>query len=98
MYILAATNRPFDLDDAVLRRFTKRIYIPLPDENARLVLLKKLLVGDTSKNLKDADLKEVIKRTNYYSASDLTSLCREASLVSLREIPTSKIATVKLGS
>ncbi|KAJ0673170.1 putative microtubule-severing ATPase [Helianthus annuus] len=44
--VIGATNRPQELDDAVLRRLVKRIYIPLPDENSRKNLLKNNLKGE----------------------------------------------------
>lgn len=91
--VLGATNRPFDLDEAVLRRFAKRIYIPLPCPSARKHLIQQLLTQNGS-HLSDYEMREVVKQTDGHSASDLTSLCREASLVALREIDPSKIATV----
>ena len=41
--VIGATNRPMDLDEAALRRMTKRIYIGLPDPKARLGLIKRLM-------------------------------------------------------
>ncbi|TKC37914.1 hypothetical protein EI555_021127, partial [Monodon monoceros] len=41
--VMGATNRPQELDEAVLRRFTKRVYVSLPNEETRLLLLKNLL-------------------------------------------------------
>ena len=56
---MAATNRPFDLDEAALRRLTKRIYIGLPDSNARYGLIKKLM--KTVKNdLTSYDYREIV--------------------------------------
>ena len=38
--VLAATNRPWDLDEAIRRRLEKRVYIPLPTENGRIGMFK----------------------------------------------------------
>jgi len=43
LLVIAATNCPWDIDSAVLRRFPRRIYVPLPDPTTRKALLKKLL-------------------------------------------------------
>ena len=53
--VMGATNRPFDLDEAALRRMTKRIYIPLPDLQAREGLIKKM-ISKVAHNLSLADI------------------------------------------
>ncbi len=72
--VVGATNRPYDIDEAVRRRLVKRIYIPLPAEEGRLAVLQKLLRGQQSA-LSSRDLAKVVKATDGYSASDLTALC-----------------------
>eukprot|EP00794_Sanderia_malayensis_P020211 gene20211-22187_t len=84
LLIMAATNRPWELDDAALRRFVKRVYIPLPDLSTRKEILSKLLLKDKSP-LSPVDLDEVARRTDGYSGSDMAALAREAALMPLRE-------------
>jgi len=82
--VVGATNRPQELDDAALRRFTKRIYIPMPDLLTRKLLLVKLLsVHDDP--LTGAEIDVIAKATAGYSCSDVTNLCREAALSPLRD-------------
>ncbi|KAJ4957144.1 hypothetical protein NE237_013927 [Protea cynaroides] len=91
--VIGATNKPQELDDAVLRRLVKRIYIPLPDENVRRLLLKKILKGQDF-SLPGEDLERLVKETEGYSGSDLRALCEEAAMMPIRELGTS-ILTVK---
>jgi spastin len=83
--IVAATNRPFDLDEAALRRFPKRIYIPLPDEDARNALIRHLLKKE-SHSLKEADIQWLVRITAGFSCADITSMAREAAMVAVHEI------------
>ena len=73
---IAATNAPWDLDDAVLSRFQKRIYIPLPDEDARKSILEILLLKEGHKL--DVPISEILKRTEYFSGRDLERLANQA--------------------
>ncbi|XP_017231097.1 uncharacterized protein LOC108205626 isoform X2 [Daucus carota subsp. sativus] len=91
--VIGATNKPQELDDAVLRRLVKRIYIPLPDANVRRILLKHKLKGQPF-SLPDGDLERLVKETEGYSGSDLQALCEEAAMMPIRELG-SKILTVK---
>jgi spastin len=85
--VIGATNKPQELDDAVLRRLVKRIYIPLPDSNARSLLLKHKLKGQQF-SLPSADLDRLVKETEGYSGSDLQALCEEAAMMPIRELGT----------
>ncbi|KAL4567146.1 hypothetical protein LXL04_022720 [Taraxacum kok-saghyz] len=91
--VIGATNKPQELDDAVLRRLVKRIYIPLPDTNVRKNLLKHKLKGQAF-SLPSGDLERLVKDTEGYSGSDLQALCEEAAMMPIRELG-SNVLTVK---
>ncbi|KAG6543240.1 hypothetical protein Mapa_015491 [Marchantia paleacea] len=92
--VMAATNRPEELDDAVRRRLVKRIYIPLPDADGRRSLLQNLLRGHTSFPLEGSELERLVKDTDGYSGSDLHALCQEAAMMPLRELG-SRVSTIR---
>jgi len=76
--VIGATNRPFDLDEAVLRRLPRRIFVSLPDAEAREeildILLKDEVVGHSPADRKEI-LAYVASKTNQWSGSDLKNLC-----------------------
>lgn len=83
--VIAATNRPDIMDPALTRagRFDKMIYIPAPDKESRLQILKV-----HSKNMplaEDVNLEEIADRTEGYVGADLENLCREAGMTAYRE-------------
>ncbi|KAL3518529.1 hypothetical protein ACH5RR_021118 [Cinchona calisaya] len=71
--VLAATNTPYALDQAIRRRFDKRIYIPLPDLKARQHMFK-VHLGDTPHNLTESDFEDLARKTEGFSGSDI-SVC-----------------------
>uniref|UniRef100_A0A673G459 Fidgetin-like protein 1 n=1 Tax=Sinocyclocheilus rhinocerous TaxID=307959 RepID=A0A673G459_9TELE len=81
--VMGATNRPQELDEAVLRRFAKRIYVALPTEETRLKLLKNLLSKHRN-TLSQKELSQLARMTEGYSGSDLTSLAKDAALGPIR--------------
>ena len=83
--VMGATNRPQELDDAAIRRLTKRIYIPLPEHEARCALIANLLAKQNT-SFSSEDLEEVSQMTRGYSGSDLANLCREAAMGPVREL------------
>lgn len=83
LLVLGATNVPWKLDSAIRRRFEKRIYIPLPDENARKHLIE-LHLGDTPNNLSEADIASLAKKTPMYSGADIGIAVREALMEPIR--------------
>ncbi|KAL9623709.1 MAG: hypothetical protein Q9160_001939 [Pyrenula sp. 1 TL-2023] len=82
-FIMVATNRPFDLDDAVLRRLPRRILVDLPTEKDRLEILKIHLKDEAVEP--NVDLPAIAKQTPFYSGSDLKNLCVAAALNCVKE-------------
>lgn len=89
--VMGATNRPQDLDDAVLRRFSKRIYVRLPNKEDRVQLLEHLLKRQYN-DLTLHEIHQIGQLTHGYSGSDLANLARDAAYGPIREL---KIDEVK---
>ncbi|KAK8576559.1 hypothetical protein V6N13_032480 [Hibiscus sabdariffa] len=81
--VLAATNRPFDLDEAIIRRFERRIMVGLPSIESREKILRTLLAKE---KVVDLDYKELAIMTEGYSGSDLKNLCVTAAYRPVREL------------
>ncbi|KAL5713026.1 hypothetical protein ACHQM5_015143 [Ranunculus cassubicifolius] len=82
--VLAATNRPFDLDEAVVRRLPRRLMVNLPDATNREKILRVILAKEEM--APDLDLQAVANMTDGYSGSDLKNLCVTAAHCSIREL------------
>eukprot|EP00117_Sycon_ciliatum_P037581 scpid55502/ scgid4833/ Spastin len=92
--VIGATNRPQELDEAVLRRLVKRIYIPCPDEKTRHVILEKLLHKQRS-SITARQLQTIARsKTVNFSASDITALAKEAALGPIREMDLATMRTL----
>ena len=94
LLVIAATNRPMDLDEALLRRLPKRVYCGPLDVNGRFDFIKKV-INRVETNLKDKDIMEIAKMTNGYSNSDLKELCKEAAFQPVRELTMEQILKIK---
>ena len=88
--IIGATNRPQEIDDAFIRRLSKRLYIPLPNKESRKQLIKNVLTKEKEKNnkydIEDKDIDEIVELTKGYSGSDMINVCREAAMMPIRSI------------
>ena len=94
LLVIAATNRPMDLDETLLRRLPKRSYCGPLDEEGRFEFIKKV-IKSVETNLSDNDIREIAKKTNNYSNSDLMELCREASYQPVTELSKEEILKLK---
>ncbi|XP_076656723.1 spastin isoform X2 [Halictus rubicundus] len=95
--VMAATNRPQELDEAALRRFTKRVYVTLPNLRTRIILLKRLLAKHNDP-LAPEELKDMALLTEGYSGSDLTGLAKDAALGPIRELNPDQVKELDLNS
>ncbi|XP_045482266.1 katanin p60 ATPase-containing subunit A-like 1 [Harmonia axyridis] len=80
--VLAATNFPWDIDEALRRRLEKRIYIPLPSLEGREALLRINL--REVKLDPEVNLADIAERLDGFSGADITNVCRDASMMSMR--------------
>ncbi|KAF2897654.1 hypothetical protein ILUMI_08521 [Ignelater luminosus] len=85
IFLICATNCPWDLDPAFYRRFQKRIYIPLPSRPDRFDLLK-LFTKNTSLETTSNEWGPLLSKTEGYSGSDLADLVRHAFNIPLTEL------------
>lgn len=88
--MVGATNMPWELDAAALRRLPKRLYVPLPGKGARRMLLRQQLekhhrAQGLEGTMSREDLERVVAATEGFSGSDLQSLLREAAMGPVRE-------------
>ncbi|KAI0121625.1 AAA family ATPase [Xylariales sp. AK1849] len=83
--VLAATNLPWAIDEAARRRFVRRQYIPLPEDETRATQLRTLL-GQQKHSLTEADLAELVLLTDGFSGSDITALAKDAAMGPLRSL------------
>lgn len=78
--IMGATNRPDLIDEAVRRRFTRRILIPLPDMTSRVSLVQRSFAGHRLPNtLTEAAITRCAELTSGFSSADLKEVCRAAA-------------------
>jgi vacuolar protein-sorting-associated protein 4 len=94
IYVIGATNKPWDLDWAFIRRFQKRILVPLPDHHTRLMMFK--LYTANLQLAPDVDLHELARLSEGFSGSDIRDVNQSAQLKLIGEFFESGKANDKL--
>lgn len=85
VFVLAASNLPWDLDPALLRRLDKRIHVPPPNAEARKTMIQKHLTNHAN-NLTEKDFDECAASTESYSGADIKLVCKETVMIPIRSI------------
>ncbi|XP_018054199.1 PREDICTED: fidgetin-like protein 1 isoform X2 [Atta colombica] len=93
--IVGATNRPQELDEAARRRLVKRLYVPLPELEARKQIINNLLMS-VNYDLNEEAIMKIAEKSAGYSGADMTNLCKEASMEPIRSIPFSQLEDIKM--
>lgn len=84
MYVIGATNKPWSLDEPFLRRFQKRIYVSLPNQDARQKLFEQYT--EPLKKSSRFNLITIARQFDGYSASDIKDVCQGAQLLVVNEL------------
>jgi vacuolar protein-sorting-associated protein 4 len=82
--VFATTNMPWELDIAALRRFERKILVPMPDKETRKKIMK--LHAGTHHILKEADFEFIAQHTEGYSGSDLSTLVNDALMRPIKQL------------
>lgn len=82
--VLAATNRPSELDEAILRRFPQAFEIGIPDRSERAKILKVILKGERIEE--DIDYDQIARSCEGFTGSDIFELCKQAAYFPVREL------------
>ena len=85
VFVMAATNRLCDLDEAIVRRFERRVVVPLPDKQVRLDMIT-YYMSTIASCLSDADFDSIVVRSGGWNGSDVLQLCREVAMIPVREL------------
>ncbi|XP_071560234.1 fidgetin-like protein 1 isoform X2 [Temnothorax nylanderi] len=93
--IVGATNRPQELDEAARRRLVKRLYVPLPELEARKQIINNLL-RSVHHDLAEEEIARIAEKSAGYSGADMTNLCKEASMEPIRSIPFSQLEDIRM--
>jgi len=94
--VICATNRPWELDDAILRRLQLKVYIPMPEKETIKVLVEsQLLSSDIKFELNQKEFEKLAKDLGGYSACDVVNLIRETAMIPLRKVDKNLINTIK---
>jgi len=104
--LIGCTNCPWDVDDAVMRRFQRRIYVPLPDKAARKTLWEALVEKSKGNITIDSrDVEMLVAMSSGFSCSDISSIANEAafgplrdlgSLDAIREVDTDDVRSIQM--
>lgn len=82
--VFATTNMPWELDIAALRRFERKILVPMPDKETRLRIMK--LHAGPQQSLSDQDFDYLAQHTEGYSGSDLSTLVNDALMRPIKDL------------
>jgi len=80
---MGATNTPWELDEAFRRRFEKRIYISLPERNARSFMFKGHTDGIPN-TMQEEDFNTLADHSEMYSGADIKTVAKEANYMPIR--------------
>jgi len=92
--VIGATNLPWELDEAALRRFPKRYEVPLPDIDTRKHLLKSI-EKKVKVRISSGEMSKLVEHTKGYSCSDIAELCKDAAMGPVRDMDPATLQRTK---